>query len=875
MKRMLIDDNWTLRLMRGNDFVQPEERLQVKLPASVYGTLLAEKRMPDPSFGENESIALSVMDNEFIFETTFSLGEEMLAADTLSLVFYGIDTLGEIFLNGIALGETNNMHRTWCFDISSVASGENTLRVNLHSPTAYIAAANKQVYTGGASESMEGYPQLRKAHCMFGWDWGARLPDAGIFRPVEIQAHYKADINQVSFYQEHMKTGRGVRGYIIPEVRLHVITEVNVYEEGQPVTVGSIEALHSAGLRVEVEAESPDGAVYRMEEKRQGRIVGENGETGVQKMVRIPDPRLWWPNGYGEQPLYTVRVRLINGSTGEELDCVTKRIGLRILTVNQDPAEDRPQLARLRNQSPDNNTGRNFAFKVNGLPIFAMGADYIPEDNILSRVTRERSERLLREAVWANYNMIRVWGGGYYPDDDFYDLCDELGLIVWQDFMFACASYELTDAFEDNVLHELVDNVRRIRHHACLGLWCGNNEIETQILDGAWHPSMKQKSDYIKIFEYLIPRLVAREDPDTCYWPSSPSSGGNFDDPWAENIGDSHYWGVWHGVEPFTAYRKHHFRFLSEFGFQSFPCLSTVESFTEEKDRNVFSRVMELHQRNNAANGKILLYLSANYLYPKNFKMLLYASQLLQADAIRYGVEHFRRIRGVTMGTLVWQLNDIAPMASWSGIDYYGNRKALHYAERRMFAPILLSCEERGELDQRPFVNAQQKPVVYAGTLHVANETEEIFVGTVRWALRNGLSQVLISGSEEVRVLPYDGVWLDMIDAAALAGDAFDPLNVHLEYVLEADGRVVSSGVSLFCAPKHYHFADPTLSLRREGNEIAVQSAAFAKGVCLLDGGRPAVLSDNFFDMEAGEYRVTVEKEPEGELTVISVYDIA
>ena len=291
--------------------------------------------------------------------------------------------------------------------------------------------------------------------------------------------------------------------------------------------------------------------------------------------------------------------------------------------------------------------------------------------------------------------------------------------------MYACSSYELNEAFEENIEAETRDNVRRIRHHACLGLWCGNNEMETQTLDRSWKPSQKQFYDYIKLYEHIIPKILRQEDPHTFYWPSSPSSGGNFDNPWDENRGDTHYWDVWHGNKPFTEYRKFRFRYLSEFGFQSFPCLQTVESFTEPEDRNIFSRVMEMHQRNVAANGKILNYLSATYLYPGSFDLLLYASQLLQMEAIRYGVEHFRRHRGHCMGTVVWQLNDIWPVASWASIDYYGRWKPLHYAQKRMFAPVLLSCQEMGELSQRPYCIMEPGPMEVSAQLCVSNETLE------------------------------------------------------------------------------------------------------------------------------------------------------
>ncbi|MCR5178828.1 MAG: glycoside hydrolase family 2 protein [Lachnospiraceae bacterium] len=858
-KKIELNDNWTLEVRNTLLNMKPGETLRTSLPASVYNTLIENDLMGEPTVGEREFEALELMKGEFIFETTFDLDIETLSSDALSLVFYGIDTLADVVLNGIELGHTDNMHRTWRFDVSSVVSSSNRLTVAIHSPTAYIAEKNKKVFAGGTPDAMEGFPHLRKAHCMFGWDWGQRLPDAGLFRGVELIAHNRADISEVRVYQEHVKTGRGIHGYIIPEVRLHVTTEINVCEEGEPVTVGDIETLHAMGLKIITEVVSPDCAVYKMEERKRGRILDEEGEKGVTNIVKIPDPKLWWPNGYGEQPLYEVCVKLTDRNSGEVLDENRLKIGLRILTVNQDPVSD---------------GGKNFAFKVNGLQIFSMGADYIPEDNILPRVNRERSEKLLDEAVKANYNMIRVWGGGYYPDDWFFDLCDEKGLIVWQDFMFACADYELDEDFESSIRAEIADNVKRIRHHACLGLWCGNNEVETQVIDGAWKPSMKQRADYLKIFEYIIPGILKKLDPDTCYWPSSPSSGGNFDNPWAENIGDAHYWGVWHACEPFTAYRDHSFRFVSEFGFQSFPCLDTIKRFASDDELNIFSRTMELHQRNSAANGKIMMYLAKQYLYPKNFEMLIYASQMLQADAVRYGLEHFRRNRGTTMGAVVWQLNDISPVASWSCIDSPGNRKALYYAERRAFAPVMISCEEHGELDQRPDVNAQPAPVNFDGRIHVANETEKVFTGKMGWALRDPKSQVLTSGEESVTILPYDGKYVYEVDADAMAG--FDQLSHHLEFSLTDDsGAEVSRGMVLFCAPKHYRFAKPAISVKRDGSRVVVESDSFASGVCIMDGGHPAVLSDNFFHIEAGVRELELEKEPEGELSVVSVYDIA
>ena len=484
-------------------------------------------------------------------------------------------------------------------------------------------------------------------------------------------------------------------------------------------------------------------------------------------------------------------------------------------------------------------------------------------------MTKERTRKLLEDAVLANHNCIRVWGGGYYPDDWFYDACDELGLIVWQDFMFACASYELDEAFERNIRAEIRDNVRRLRHHACLGLWCGNNEMETQTLDGAWQPSEKQKCDYIKLFEYIIPQVLKEEDPAAFYWPSSPSSGGNYDNPWDEDRGDTHYWDVWHGSKPFTEYRKFYFRYLSEFGFQSFPCLKTVETFTEPGDRNIFSRVMEMHQRNKAANGKILNYLSATYFYPAGFDELIYASQLLQADAIRYGIEHFRRHRGRCMGTVVWQLNDIWPVASWAGIDYYGRWKALHYAEKRAFAPLMISCEETGELSERPYCIDEPAPIEKAAKLHVANETMERVNGTVTWELRAPDSSILISGKEEISVEPLNGVWLEKLDFSE-----YDELQIYLHCAFSVKSRTVSENFCLFTAPKHFAFCAPNLSYRKEGNALVISSDAYAKSVEIQGVDGDVKLSDNFFDMNAGEKRVEILEGGAEQFMIRSAYQI-
>ena len=480
MKTKLLNGTWNLKILGKDAGLTGEVGLPAEVPGSVYATLLTEGKIEDPYYRDNELKTLPIMDNDFCYTTEFEVEPEWFSMDGLFLKFDGIDTLADIYVNQQLLGSAYNMHRSWEYDLLDgdlLKEGTNELQVILHSPTQYIKEENEKVYTGGAHEAMEGFPHLRKAHCMFGWDWGPRVPDAGIYRKVSLVGVEKSRIESVYITQIHEEGS----------VTLDFDIAVETFTD-QP----------EGALAIQVT--SPDGKTYEYQER------GEGEEE--QFRIVIPDPKLWWPHGYGDQPLYQVEVNLLSGD-GKVLDSWKRRIGLRTITVNTDKDE----------------WGNCFAHEVNGVKIFAMGADYIPEDNLLSRVTKERTGKLLRAAVWANHNCIRVWGGGYYPEDFFFDLCDELGLIVWQDFMYACASYELDDEFERNIIAETIENVRRIRHHACLALWCGNNEMETQVLDGTWLTTAKQKADYTKIYEYIIPKICNAENPDTFYWPSSPSSG--------------------------------------------------------------------------------------------------------------------------------------------------------------------------------------------------------------------------------------------------------------------------------------------------------------------------------------------------------------
>lgn len=818
-----INNNWQMRC------TTDEEYIDAVVPGSVYGDLLKNNKMEDPYYRDNELKALSLMEKDYEYRTNFDAAKDMLAFDKIILHFDGLDTLADIYLNGEHIAYVNNMHRVWEFEVKKyVKEEDNELEVIFHSPTKFIEEADEKLHIGGSEDAMRGFPQIRKAHCMFGWDWGPRLPDMGIWRDVSLLGINKGRIDSVYINQEHKD------GNVTLDFRVDMINTED--RHGLRFHDAENKAIN-LGYSYKVIITNSDGRdeVY----------------TGSPDKIIIDNPKLWWPNGYGEQPLYRVKVILMYGE--EELDTWKRRIGLRTMTVSIEKDE----------------YGESFAHKVNGVKVFAMGADYIPEDNILSRVTPKRTYNLLKQCKDAHFNAIRVWGGGNYPYDEFWDACDELGLMVWQDFMFACANYNLTEEFEENIKAEFIDNIRRIRSHPSLALWCGNNEMEMFVASDNWEVTPKLKSDYVKIYEYIIPKILKKEDPNTFYWPASPSSGGGFDDPNDENRGDVHYWDVWHGNKPFTEYRKFFFRYISEFGFQSFPALKTVETFTKPEDRNIFSYVMEKHQRNNGANSKIMSYMGATYLYPTGFDALLYASQLLQADAIRYGVEHFRRNRGRCMGTIYWQLNDCWPVASWSSIDYFGRWKALHYYAKRFFAPLMLSCREEGILTQDTNVNAEPYEVKKSIQLCVSNESMKDEKVTVRWTLRNNKAEIKKSGSYEVIAGKLSSKWLDIIDMqeASLYED-------YASYEMLKGGEVISQGTVIFSLPKHFKFIDPKLKYRVDKDEIIISAESYAKSVEIINENDDMLLEDNYFDIDGGERRVRILKgKPEG-IKLRSVYDI-
>lgn len=779
--------------------------IEAQVPGSVLSALLAAGRIPDPYWRMEEYPVRDLFWKDYVYEVEFEPAGEVLAQPHVELVCDGLDTIAELSLNGQPLGTADNMHRTWTYDVKDkLEEGVNSLEIVFRSPLKYMedaraACADTITYvpTGG----MPGSNFIRKAHSMFGWDWGPQLPDAGIWRGIALQAGRGAKLDDVLILQnhevqDHKMQDHTAQGHAVNAVRLTVqAAALDCPDDDCAVHVRLI---------------GPDGSLLESE----AQVCG--GKAAAE--LDVQSPLLWWPNGYGEQPLYRLETSLrLRGQTVDER---VHTVGLRTITVSTERDA----------------YGEEFAFVVNGVKIFAMGADYIPEDSILDRVNAERTERLIADCVKANFNCIRVWGGGYYPDDFFYDSCDRHGLIVWQDLMFACNVYSLSEEFEQNIRQEVDENVRRIRHHASLGLWCGNNEMEMGWCE--WPKvtghSDKLKADYIKQFEYVLPKVVRNADPETFYWASSPSSGGCFDLPNDENRGDVHYWDVWHGMKPFTDYLNYYFRFCSEFGFQSFPSLKTVESFTLPEDRNIFSPVMESHQKNGEANGKIMYYLSSYYRYPKDFDSLLYVSQLLQAEAIRCGVEHWRRHRGRCMGAIYWQLNDCWPVASWASIDYFGRWKALHYEAKRFYAPQLLTAVNEG----------------YAVTLYLHNEGRTPLNAQVRVRLADTDFRVQEERTADVHIDALSAASVLTCDFTERMGSLREN-SVFAAYELIVDGRKVSGGSLLFVRPKQFEFPRCSYGVRVEESgdsfQIRVVSDRYAQHVELSLLTMDAVFSDNYF----------------------------
>jgi len=779
--------------------VKATEWLPAKVPGGVHTDLLANGCIPDPFVADNEKRVQWVAESDWVYRYKFSCSGEILTEEKIYLVCEGLDTLATVVLNGHELGHTDNMYRRYQWEVKSFLNkkGANDLTITFFSPVKYVTEKQAIRALPGVPQAIPGGPHIRKAPCQFGWDWGPQLPPIGIWKDIRLEGYTEACLADIHLGQEHA------------EEQVTVEARVTIQHWGE------------APLAAELRITTPKGEIL---EKK----AAINASNEVIVKVPIPQPLLWWPNGYGGQPLYQVEVSLVISDASDErlLDRHRYQVGLRTIELHQE----------------EDQWGRSFVFVVNSIPIFAKGSNWIPADSFPTRITDEYLEGLIRAAAETHQNMLRVWGGGFYEEERFYDLCDRYGILVWQEFIFSCSIYPLdVPAFVENVRVEVVENVRRLRHRASLALWCGNNEMEWGWVEWNWKDPKLQdlKAAYDQFFHHTLPAWCMAEDPDHSYWPSSPSSDTPFVDPNGQRQGDSHYWDVWHGRKPFTSYRDQYPRFMSEFGFQALPPLATIRTYTDEAEWNMTSYIMEQHQKNASGNSIMVGQMLDTFRLPKDFESLVYLSMALQAEGIRYGVEHWRRHPDRIAGILYWQLNDCWPVASWSSLDYFGRWKALHYAARRFYAPLMISIED--------------KPPEQA--VFVSNDTLEPWEGTVRWSLETLDEEALTSGQVSFKVAPQAATQVCKLDFSDQISDDNIRRLVFIAELWQGDWFVARQTAG-FVPIKHLSLTDPamTVNLRDDRGQVIVelttQSLALLVELSLTDSD--VVFSDNYFNLPAG-----------------------
>ena len=646
---------------------------------------------------------------------------------------------------------------------------------------------------------LNGIPHIRKPQCHFGWDWGPVLTPSGISDDIYVEGVNIATIGSVLINQNHEEES----------VKLQVSANIDNFNK--------------TDIKCNVKVFAPNG-----------KLIEEKTVDGTDKIAAdfdIRNPELWWIrdiSGTEKQPLYKVELQILY--KGTVLDECSKKIGLRTIKLNQEVDK----------------YGKNFQFVVNGEPIFAKGANWIPSDTFVNRTSKEKLEYYIKSAADCNFNMIRVWGGGYYESEDFYDLCDEYGIIVWQDFAFACQPYPFfIDSFRENVLKEVEYQVQRLRHHASLGLWCGNNEIELMAI--AW----KLRTNYVawteKFFWDILPEAVSRFDKVTPYIAGTPI-GISHDNGFSnDNVGDTHLWAVWHGLKPMNYYRKRMTRFCSEFGFESLPDIKTIETYAKPEDYSLTSEVFTNHQKCASGNMKMAFYIASRFRLPQKFEDYIYLSQICEQECIRDATEHWRRNKGRCNGSLFWQYNDCWPVCSWSSVDYYGNFKALQYTSKHFFAPLMLSIEDsKKKID-----------------LYVINDTLNSYEGIVNYKLYNFDGKILLDEQVICKVLPNSSGLIHGINIADLKGK-YNLKESVLVADLVIDGKVISHKTFIFDKEKNVELPKATLSssvvVENGVAKITVKSDKFARLVRLHSKTITKPFSDNYFDILPDEEKViTIE----------------
>ena len=785
-----LNENWKFREFNKSEW------LAATVPGCVHTDLIANKKIDDPYYRDNEKKQQWIGKTDWEYATTFQISADNLQRQNAEIVFEGLDTYAEVYLNDKLILNADNMFRTWRVAVkNNLKVGANDLRIKFRSPINEITPRMAKLdYELPASNDQgeKTSPYTRKAPYQYGWDWGPRFVTSGVWKPVKLEIWDAARIEDLQIKQNNLTK---------QTADLSAVVEV--------ISNGATDAT------IEVENLTDKKSVASKQVKL------TNGVNKIALDFAISNPRLWYPIGLGEQALYTFKAKIIVNQ--KQVDAQTKRTGLRTIELRQTPDE----------------YGKSFTFVVNGIPVFGRGANWIPADIFPTRITKDKYKTLLTSLKNANMNMVRVWGGGIYEDDYYYDLADEMGILVWQDFMFACSMYPGDAAFLDNVKHEVADNVKRLRNHPSIVIWVGNNEIETAWQHwGGWkdkNPDFVWE-DYKKIFLRVIPETLEEYDPSRPYWQSSPSSNFQADSEF-QGIGDTHYWQVWHAEKPYKEYEKQFPRFMSEYGFQSFPDFETVKTYTTEDDRkSIETPIMLAHQRHPRGNQLVKTYMLREFNEPKDFESFLYVSQVLQAEGIKIGAEHLRRIMPRNMGSLYWQANDCWQVASWSAMDYFGRWKALMYYTKRFYAPLLISphVEDDGTLN-----------------VFVVNDSPDAKQAQIVMTLLDLNGKVLQTKTVDADIEPLKGKSYFSQPAKDFLNGA-DESKSFLFVELKRDGKTVSQNEYFFKTFKEMSFENPKIETKitptKDGFKIALSSDKVAKDV-YLSGLTDGFFADNYVDL--------------------------
>ncbi len=784
-------------LASGWQFLAPAtgKFLAATVPGCVHTDLYAHKLIPDPFWSSNEQGLQWIEECDWDYRCKFTVDDELIRHEHIDLVAEGLDTVATLRLNGHVIGKTANMFVGWRFAIGKwVKIGTNILEITFTSPMKYIRARQRPDDYKEWNETVGGCSLIRKEPCSFGWDWGPRFATSGIYKAIRLEGWSRARIESAHITQVH--SGRGVTLKVKAELK----------------GTGSTEVRGTVFLNGKTVAEIKNGAAH------------------------IASPRLWWPNGHGEQPLYTVSLELLRGD--EVLDTWSEKIGLRTITLDRHQDE----------------WGESFQFVVNGRPMFAKGANWIPAHSFVTEAKRELYDNLLTSAAEAHMNMIRVWGGGIYEMDDFYELCDEKGILVWQDFMFSCALYPGTPEFLLLVKTEAEYQVRRLVNRACLALWCGNNEIEQ--MPHEIIKTKKRKKAFENVFYRILPDAVEKFDGVTTYWPGSPHNPDGYKKGFNnERAGDSHFWDVWHARFPVKRYEEKGFRFCSEFGMQSYSSPEVAATFCDPKDFNIFAPAMESHQKNPAGNLIILDYVARLYRFPKDYPALAYLSQLNQAYCMKVAIEHFRRSMPRTMGALYWQLNDCWPVFSWSSLEFGGKWKALHYAAKRFFAPVLVSAHVPGV--ETFALGNTLKSTIREVHVHTVCDVPQKTSGQLEWTLFHIDGRVVESGSKTV-TLRYGEARRQATLDFQNAIQRYKAQNIFLRLRLTSKAGHLSQDTVFLTAPRLVELPRGPIShkVKKIGErefEIAFRSKCFHHQVQFELEGLLQSAGDNFFELYPNE----------------------